>query len=107
LLDEVTKSYRAMTNGKYRLHLSPNNHNSPHLSGSYTLVMIGMKRRWCGICGAPDGVIVTVKLPMAVLPDGSLAVQVTVVAPSGKVLPLAGVHVTGTAPATVSLAVAV
>jgi len=52
-------------------------------------------------------VIVTVKLPVAVLPDGSLAEQVTVVVPRGKVLLLAGVHVTGTAPATVSLAVAV
>ena len=48
-----------------------------------------------------------VKLPVAVFPAGSLAVQVTVVAPSGKVLPLAGVQVTGTIPATASLAVAV
>jgi hypothetical protein len=51
-------------------------------------------------------VIVTVKLPVAVLPDGSLAEQVTVVVPRGKVLPLVGVQVTGTVPATASLAVA-
>ena len=51
--------------------------------------------------------IVTVKLPVAVLPDGSLAEQVTVVVPRGKVLPLVGVQVTGTIPATASLAVAV
>ena len=35
---------------------------------------------------------VTVKLQVAVLPDVSVAVQVTVVVPTGKIEPLSGVH---------------
>ena len=35
---------------------------------------------------------VTVKLQVAVLPDVSVAVQVTVVVPTGKIEPLAGLH---------------
>ena len=36
---------------------------------------------------------VTVKLQVAVLPDVSVAVQVTVVVPTGKTEPLAGLHI--------------
>ena len=35
---------------------------------------------------------VTVKLQLAVLPDASVAVQVTVVVPTGRIEPLGGVH---------------
>ena len=35
---------------------------------------------------------VTVKLQVAVLPDVSVAVQVTVVVPTGKIEPLGGLH---------------
>jgi hypothetical protein len=38
------------------------------------------------------GLTVTVKLQLVLLPQPSVAVQVTVVAPSGKVLPLGGLH---------------
>ena len=38
----------------------------------------------------------TVKLQVAVLPDASVAVQVTVVVPTGKVVPLGGVQITVT-----------
>jgi hypothetical protein len=48
---------------------------------------------------------VTVKLVDDVLLRASVAEQVTVVVPSGKVLPLAGEQVTVTAPSTMSLAV--
>jgi hypothetical protein len=47
---------------------------------------------------------VTVNDAAPVFPFTSVAVQVTVVAPSGKVDPLAGVHVTGTGPSTLSVA---
>jgi hypothetical protein len=57
--------------------------------------------------GRVVSVTVTVKEADPVLPRVSLAVHVTVVVPSGKVAPLAGVHVTATAPSTASLAVAV
>jgi hypothetical protein len=50
---------------------------------------------------------VTVKDAARLLPRVSVAVHVTVVVPSGKVAPLAGVHVTGTVPSTLSLADAV
>lgn len=71
--------------------------------------MTGTKRRCCGasVGGDPGGVIVTVKLPLATLPASSLAVQVMVVVPIAKVLPLDGVQLTGIVPATASLAVAV
>lgn len=71
--------------------------------------MTGTKRRCCGASagGDPGGVIVTVKLPLATLPASSLAVQVMVVVPIAKVLPLDGVQLTGIVPATASLAVAV
>jgi hypothetical protein len=49
---------------------------------------------------------VTVKLPVAVLPDESVAEQLTVVVPIGNVEPEAGVHVTSTEPSTLSVAVA-
>ena len=42
------------------------------------------------------GSTVTVKLQVAVWPQASLAVQVTVVVPTGKVLPLGGLQVTVT-----------
>src|SRR5262245_64531117 len=44
------------------------------------------------------GVTVTVKVQLAVLPQGSVAVPVTVVSPSGKVVPGGGLKVTGTGP---------
>src|SRR5438876_85885 len=50
---------------------------------------------------------VTVKEFIPVLPLPSLAEQVTVVAPSGKLLPETGVQVTGTDPAQTSSALAV
>jgi hypothetical protein len=50
---------------------------------------------------------VTVNDAIPVLPLVSVAVQFTVVAPSGNVDPLAGVQLTTTAPSTTSLAVAV
>ena len=42
---------------------------------------------------------------VAVLPEPSLAVHVTVVVPSANVEPLAGLHVTATVPLTASVAV--
>jgi hypothetical protein len=50
---------------------------------------------------------VTVNEAAPVLPRASVAVQVTVVVPSGNVNPLAGVQVTSTTPSTVSVADAV
>ena len=49
---------------------------------------------------------VTVNEQLPELPDVSLAEQVTVVTPIGKLLPEAGEHVTGRAPSQASLAVA-
>lgn len=49
----------------------------------------------------------TVKLPVAVLPAASVAEQFTVVVVIPNVEPEAGVHVTGTGPSTLSVAVAV
>ena len=49
----------------------------------------------------------TVKEPVAVLPLPSVAEQLTVVVPRLKALPEAGVHVIGTVPAQLSLALAV
>jgi len=49
--------------------------------------------------------IVTVKLVVAVLPDESVAVQVTVVVPTGKHVPDGGVHAL-VVPGQLSLAVA-
>ena len=40
------------------------------------------------------GLTVTVKLQLVLLPQASLAVQVTTVVPIGKVLPLGGLQVT-------------
>jgi len=48
----------------------------------------------------------TVKLPVAVLPAASVAEQLTVVVVIPNVEPEAGVHVTGTGPSTLSVAVA-
>jgi len=50
---------------------------------------------------------VTVNEAAAALLRASLAVQLTVVGPSGKFAPLAGAHVTATVPSTASLAVTV
>src|SRR6266704_739646 len=47
---------------------------------------------------AGHGLTVTVKLQLVLLPHASQAMQVTVVVPSGKVLPLGGLHVTVTGP---------
>jgi hypothetical protein len=49
----------------------------------------------------------TVKVAAPLLPRVSLAVQLIVVGPSGSVAPLAGAHVTGTTPSTLSVADAV
>src|SRR5260370_15538104 len=49
---------------------------------------------------------VTVKLPVDVLPTLSVAEQVTVVVPSGKIEPEGGEQVTGSVPSTTSVAVA-
>ena len=57
--------------------------------------------------GAVVSLTVTVNEAELVLPRVSLAVQVTVVVPSGKIEPLARVHVTGRTPSTASIAVAV
>jgi hypothetical protein len=54
--------------------------------------------------GRVVSVTVTVNDPVPVLPRVSLAVQVTVVAPSGNVAPLAGVQLTATTPSSVSVA---
>ena len=51
-------------------------------------------------------VTVTVKLALPVFPCVSVALQVTVVVPTGKLLPEAGAHVVGSAPLTLSFAVA-
>jgi hypothetical protein len=57
--------------------------------------------------GGVASLTVTLKVLVAVLPAASVAVQVTVVSPSGKVLPEAGVQVGVIEPSTISLAVAV
>ena len=54
-----------------------------------------------------NGRTVTVKDPGALLPAASVAVQLTVVAPTGKALPDAGEQTAATAPETASVAVAV
>src|SRR2546426_6235575 len=55
------------------------------------------------ICGASLSVTVTVKLQVEVLPCASVAVLVTVVVPTAKLLPLAGALATVT-PAQLSVA---
>jgi hypothetical protein len=57
--------------------------------------------------GAVVSLIVILKLPDAILPRVSVAEHATVVVPSGKVEPEAGVQVTGREPSTMSVAVAV
>src|SRR2546425_319491 len=57
-----------------------------------------------GLVGA---VTVTVNDAAVLLPCASVALQVTVVAPTGNVDPLAGVHVVATAPSSASVAEAV
>jgi hypothetical protein len=57
--------------------------------------------------GPVVSVTVTVKEAAPLLPVVSVAVQVTVVGPSGTVDPLAGVQVTARGPSTRSVAVAV
>src|SRR5207249_969040 len=57
--------------------------------------------------GPTVSVTVTVNDAAPVLPLASVAVQWTVVAPSGNVAPLAGVQVTGRGPSTTSVADAV
>jgi hypothetical protein len=64
---------------------------------------------WAGTVttGPVVSATVTVKEAARLLPRASVAVHVTVVVPSGKVAPLAGAHVTGTTPSTLSVADAV
>src|SRR6266704_2603174 len=57
--------------------------------------------------GAVESTTVTVKELMPVFPLPSLAEQVTVVVPSAKLLPEAGLQLTETGPAHTSLALAV
>ena len=73
-----------------------------HCPGSVDLVM------FCGhvMVGFSVSVTVTVKLQLAVLPEASVAVQLTVVVPTGKVEPDAGVQDTVT-PGQLSVAVVV
>jgi hypothetical protein len=59
------------------------------------------------IVGAVVSRTVTVNVAVPVLFAASVAVQVTVLVPSGNVEPEAGLQVTGTFPLTVSLAVGV
>jgi hypothetical protein len=61
-----------------------------------------------GRCSAGGVVSVTVteKLPVDVLPTLSVAEQVTVVVPRGKIEPDSGEQVTGSVPSTASVAVA-
>ena len=54
--------------------------------------------------GCGNGVTVTAKLPLLWFPRASRAVQVTVVAPTGKVVPDEGEHAGTTAPSTRSAA---
>ena len=61
----------------------------------------------CTVPGTVSVATVTVKLPLAMLFATSVALQATVVVPTGKAAPLAGRQVTATAPDTESLAVAV
>ena len=56
--------------------------------------------------GPVVSVTVTVNEAAPLLPRVSVAVQLTVVAPSGNVEPLAGVQLTATLPSTMSVAVA-
>jgi hypothetical protein len=56
--------------------------------------------------GSSASFTVTVKLQVSVLPLVSVAVQTTVVVPTGKNVPLAGLHAI-VAPGQLSLAVAV
>jgi hypothetical protein len=51
-----------------------------------------------------QGITLTVKVQVAVFAEASVAVQVTVVVPTGKVEPLAGTHAAVT-PGQLSLAV--
>ena len=53
-----------------------------------------------------QGIIITVKLQLAVLPLASVAVQVTVVVPTGKQVFGGGAHIT-VAPGQLSVAVGV
>ena len=56
------------------------------------------------IFGASVSFTVTVKVELAVLPAASVAVQVTVVVPTGKTLPEAGTQMTDT-PGQLSMAI--
>jgi hypothetical protein len=64
------------------------------------------------LAGTPEktgpvvSVTVTVKLPCAVFPAPSVAEQLTVVVPTGKVEPDAGLQLAASAPETVSFALA-
>lgn len=69
--------------------------------------MLAGRLKTGGVVSVAVRFTVTVKLPVAVLPARSLDEQVTVVAPTIKFTPEAGVQLTGRDPETVSLAVAV
>ena len=59
------------------------------------------------ITGGWVSMMVTVKVQVAVLPWLSVAMLVTVVVPTGKVLPLGGWLTTGTGPSQLSIALTV
>jgi hypothetical protein len=54
--------------------------------------------------GSMSSVTVTVKVQVPVLPDPSVAVHVTVVVPTGKLVPDAGTHMTVASPVQASFA---
>ena len=60
---------------------------------------------WVSTAGAVVSRTVTLKVLVPVLWWASVAEQVTVVLPSGKVEPEAGAHVTASVPSTASVAV--
>ena len=72
------------------------------LPGSAGLVISG----GCAIVGLSPSLTVTLKLHAAVFPAVSVAVQLTVLAPTGNTEPEAGTHATVT-PGTLSVAVTV
>src|SRR5919201_1581448 len=73
--------------------------------GSVVVVLMSSGR--CSTGGVESrSVTVTLKLPVALLPCESFAVQVTVVVPTGNLLPESGLQSTGTDPSRLSVAVA-
>src|SRR4051812_148306 len=70
---------------------------------SGTVIVLGVAVR-LRMTGAVVSAIVMAKVFVAVFPKASVAVAVTVVTPSGNMVPDAGLKVTGTLPLTASCA---